>query len=208
MSTFLTTARARALRPIGTLPRPRLTIVAKAGSRAPRLPFVVVVVTLLALGLIGLLVLNTSMERGTYTAGALRAQAANLLQRQQDLQMQVAALQDPQRVSHRAERLGMVQNTAPAFLVLGSGRIIGKPARAVAGDRPDISMSPPGALRFGRKILQVLAGADNSASIGAVLVPGAAKSHGGSTNAGDTQAGSADQAAPGGTTVSRTPTHH
>ena len=207
MSTFLSTARARALRPIGTLPRPRLTIVPKAASRAPRLPFVVVVVTLLALGLIGLLVLNTSMERGTYTAGALRAQAATLLQRQQDLQMQVAALQDPQRVSHRAQRLGMVQNNTPAFLVLGSGRIIGTPTRAVAGDRPDISITPPGA-RLGRKILQVLAGADNSASIGAVMVPGASKSHGGPTNAGDTHAGSADQAAPGGTTVSRTPTHH
>ncbi len=73
VSTFLTTARARALRPMVTLPRPRLTIVPRAASRAPRLPFVVFVVMLLALGLVGLLVLNTSMERGTYTDGALRS---------------------------------------------------------------------------------------------------------------------------------------
>jgi hypothetical protein len=207
VSTFLSTARARALRPIGTLSRPRLTIVPKAASRAPRIPFVVFVVALLAAGLVGLLVLNTSMERGTYVAGALRTQAAALAQHEQELRMQVAALEDPQRVARRAERLGMVQNNAPAFLVLGSGRVVGEPAPGVAGDTPDIALTPPGALKLGRKILQVAAGAHTTEAISAVTVPGRSR-HGANTNAGDTSQGSADRTATGGTKVPNAPAHH
>ena len=199
MSTYLSTARARALRPGSALPRPRLTIVSTTASRATRIPFVVLVVALLALGLVGLLVLNTSMERGTYTAGALRAQSAALAQRQQQLQIAVSALQDPQRVSHRAQRLGMVANPTPAFIVLGSGRVLGKPTRAVAGDTPDVAMTPPDAVKLGRKIFQVAAGAHSTVSIGEVVVPAAVKD--GHTNAGDTHGGSADPGAAGGTTV-------
>jgi hypothetical protein len=208
VSTYLSSARARALRPIGSLPRPRLTIVSTAGSRAPRVPFVVVVVTLLALGLVGLLLLNTSMERGTYTAGALRTQAADLAQRQQQLQMQVAALADPQRISHRAQVLGMVQNPTPAFLVLGSGKVLGVATRAVAGDTPDISMTPPGAQRFGRKVASVPAGARNAGTIGAVVVPAVGHGAQGPTNAGDTRSGSADHTPGGGTTVPGAATRH
>jgi cell division protein FtsL len=200
VSTYLSSARARALRPVGSLPRPRLTIVSTTASRAPKIPFVVLVVALLALGLVGLLVLNTSMERGAYTAGALRAQSAALAQRQQQLQIEVADLGDPQRVSHRAQRLGMVQNPTPAFIELGSGRVLGRPTRAVAGDTPDVSMTPPDAVKLGRKIFAVLAGANSTATIGEVVVPGVKGAHG-KTNAGDTHGGSADRGAAGGTTV-------
>jgi hypothetical protein len=208
VSTFLSTARARALRPIGTLSRPRLTIVPKAVSRAPRIPFVVFVVALLATGLVGLLVLNTSMERGTYVAGALRAQSTALAQHEQELRIQVSALEDPQRVARRAERLGMVQNNTPAFLVLGSGRVVGSPAPGVAGDTPDIALTPPGALKLGRKILQVPAGAHTSEAISAVTVPGRSPGHRATTNADDTARGSADRTAAGGTNVPSAQSHH
>ena len=66
MSTFLGQARARALRPVAALPRPRLTIVPRVAARAPRVPFVLLVVTILISGLVGLLLLNTSLQRGAY----------------------------------------------------------------------------------------------------------------------------------------------
>jgi hypothetical protein len=199
VSTFLTTARARALRPMGTLPRPRLTIVPRAASRAPRLPFVVLVVMLLALGLVGLLVLNTSMERGTYTDGALRSQAEALTQQQQALQLRVDALQVPQRVSRQAERLGMVQNNSPAFLVLGSGKVIGTPTPGKAGDTVDIALNPPGTATLGRKLAEPLAGAHNSLASAPVAVLGRRASGHKATNAGDTLPGSADHTTGAGT---------
>jgi hypothetical protein len=199
VSTFLTTARARAIRPIATLPRPRLTIVPRVASRAPRIPFVMLVVMLLALGLVGLLVLNTSMERGTYTAGALRSEAAALSQREQALQLRVEALGVPQRVSRRAERLGMVRNDNPAFLVLGSGKVIGVPTPGKAGDTVDIALNPPGTLKLGRKIFEPLAGARDSLASDPVPVIGRRAAGHRSTNAGDTRPGSADHAAGAGT---------
>jgi hypothetical protein len=206
VSTYLNSARARALRPIATLPRPHLTIVSKTAARAPRVPFVAFVVALMALGLVGLLLLNTSMEKGAYTTGALRARSAALAQQEQELQLQVATLQDPQRLSRRAERLGMVQDNSPSFLVLGSGRIIGKPTPAAAGDAPSIAVAPPGAQRFGRKILPVLAGTHNSATTGVLVVPATPAGSSGHTNAGDTPRRSADHSGGGGTKVATAPT--
>ena len=118
MSTFLNTARARTLRPGGGLPRPRLTIVPKVAVRAPRIPFALMVVTVLAAGLIGLLVLNTSLQRGAYAVTDLQDRSANLTLQQQNLENEVAALEAPQRISERAVRLGMVAGDSPAFLSL------------------------------------------------------------------------------------------
>jgi hypothetical protein len=159
----------------------------------------VFVVMLLALGLVGLLVLNTSMERGTYTAGALRTEAAALTQRQQALQLRVEALQEPQRVSRQAERLGMVQDNSPAFLVLGSGKVIGTPTAGKPGDTVDIALNPPGTPKLGRKIFAPLAGAHNSLSSNPVAVLGRRASGHRATNAGDTLPGSADRATGAGT---------
>ncbi|MEJ7630279.1 MAG: hypothetical protein WKF54_11875, partial [Nocardioidaceae bacterium] len=118
-----------------SLPRPRLTVVPRVASRAPRLPFLLVVVAVLAAGLVGLLLLNTSMERGAYQVTALRHESAALTVEQQSLQLQVAALQDPQEVAERALRLGMVSNPSPAFLSLATGEIGGRSA-------PDAGRTP------------------------------------------------------------------
>ncbi len=165
MSSFLSSARARSLRPTGQLPRPRLTIVPKVAARAPRIPFVFLVVSVLAAGLIGLLLLNTALQRGAYTVTDLQQTSANLTLRQQNLEIEVAALQSPQRISERALRLGMVQNDSPAFLSLSTGKVIGVPAAGVAGNRPAIGFTPaPG--HHSTKIAPLFAGQGNSESTG------------------------------------------
>ncbi len=198
MSTFLGQARVRARRP-ATGSRPRLTIVPKLAARAPRVPFVLCVVALLAGGLVGLLLLNTSLQRGAYVAGGLRAQSAALYEQQQALQRRVAALQDPQRVSHRAEALGMVPNDSPAFLVLGSGKVLGKPAAAVASDAFDFGRGGTGAQGRGDKVVPAAAGAASLASP-PIVVPGPGPRQGGTaTNTGDTLPASTGPGAPAGT---------
>ncbi len=64
--------RARVLDPAIVVPRQRLTIVSQSNAQAPRLPFVLFVMLLLVSGLVGLLLLNTALQRGAYAATDLR----------------------------------------------------------------------------------------------------------------------------------------
>ncbi len=138
MSSPLNQARVRAFRPIASLPRPRLMIVPKIATRVPRIPFVLLVVTVLAAGLIGLLLLNTALQSGAYQVTDLRQTSSSLSIEQQNLRTKVADLQQPQRLADKAQRLGMVQSDSPVFLSLSTGAIIGKAVPAVATNRPDV----------------------------------------------------------------------
>ncbi|MEP6666930.1 MAG: hypothetical protein ABJA81_10820 [Nocardioidaceae bacterium] len=172
MSSFLSQARARSLRPTVHLPRPRLTIVPKVAARAPRIPFVFLVVTVLAGGLVGLLLLNTALQRGAYAVTDLQRTSASLNLRQQNLEIEVASLQSPQRISERALRLGMVQNDSPAFLSLSTGKVIGVPVAGVAGNRPHIGVTAFSRHNHQTKIAPFVAGQGNSETTDVVKVRG------------------------------------
>ncbi len=87
----------------------------------------------LAGGLIGLLLLNTAMQRGAFQLTALQAQADALHTEQQQLSMKVDNLASPERLASDAVGLGMVPNANPVFLMLRTGRVIGAPTPAGAG---------------------------------------------------------------------------
>lgn len=149
MSTSLSSNRSRAL-PLPS--RPQLTLVPKAAAaRASRVPFAAFVLVLLAVGLLGLLLLNTSLQRGAYVQADLQQRADALTHQQQGLEMSVQTKSDPQRIAEAATSLGMVQSPHPAFLSLADGSISGRPAEGVAGqtflqrDRHDAAASkiPP-----------------------------------------------------------------
>lgn len=159
MSINAWSGRSRALNPATPEPGPRLTLVSRPGLQAPRLPFVLFVMVLLASGLIGLLLLNTSLQRGAYTASGLRQESNALEVRRELLQTKVGALQDPQRVAQQALHLGMVQNDSPAFLMLASGTIIGKPLAANATNQVDIDLGTSGGVAGNVKVRGPFAGA-------------------------------------------------
>lgn len=140
MSSVVHQARVKALRS-APLPRPRLTIVPKMAGHTPRVPFVLLVVSLLGLGLVGLLLLNTGLQRGAYEVTDLRQTSADLALRQQNLSVQVADLQQPQQLAERALRLGMVRNDSPAFLSISSGKIVGAAVPGVAHNKVDVGMA-------------------------------------------------------------------
>jgi hypothetical protein len=97
------------------------------------MPFVLVVVGLLGAGLVGLLLLNTELQRGTFEVTALNQQAGQLRDQQEQLERQARTLESPQNLADRALRMGMVPNPNPVFLRLSDGKVLGVPEVGKAG---------------------------------------------------------------------------
>lgn len=123
--------------------RARLTVVPRRRTRAPRVPFVSLVSLVLLGGVVGLLLFNTSMQQASFAATALEQQASTLSAREQTLRMELDVLRDPQHVAERAQALGMVPATSPAFLRLSDGKVVGVPAAASATEGLRIRPRPP-----------------------------------------------------------------
>ena len=136
MSTVFDPARTRSAPSTGRVVRPvrpRLTVVDDRPFRPPRMPFVLFVVALLGAGLVGLLLLNTSLQQGTFRVTELNQQAKDLRDQQEELERQVQSLEAPQNLADQALRLGMVPNPNPVFLRLSDGKVLGVPAEGKAG---------------------------------------------------------------------------
>ena len=134
--------------------RPSLQLVPAPRTSAPRTRFVALVATLLVTGLLGLLMLNTTLARNAFTLHSLSAEARALADSEQTLQREVELLRSPQSLATRATGLGMVQAGPPAFLRLYDGAVLGatepaaapltaaKPAPPAAKPAPPTKPSP------------------------------------------------------------------
>lgn len=135
MSTVFSPQKARVLpaTPPAKRSEPKLRVVYGAPFRPPRMPFVIFVVSLLAAGLIGLLLLNTELQRGTFGITKLNEQAGQLRDQQEQLEKEVRTLESPQNLADRALKMGMVPNPNPVFLRLSDGQVLGVPKEGKAG---------------------------------------------------------------------------
>ncbi len=113
--------------------RPTLRPVRRPRTRMARLPFVIVLIAIFAVGMTGLLMLNTTLQNQAFQARELDTQSAQLGYTEASLQRQVDVLRSPQSLAQRASSLGLRANPSPAFLVLPGGKIIGE-AKPVRGD--------------------------------------------------------------------------
>jgi cell division protein FtsB len=126
--TVRTTPAPRPARPVP--PRPPLRAVPAGRPRPARAPFVALVVTLLTLGLLGLLLLNTALAEGAFRVQDLEGRNAELAQQEQQLEQEIARLGTPQVLSERARDLGMVPSGPPAFLDPATGEVAGRTTTA------------------------------------------------------------------------------
>lgn len=92
--------------------------------------FVLIVLGALGLGMLGILVINTSLAQGAFTLGELRSQYGELARTEAILTEEVAALSAPEALEARAQALGMVPSTTPAFIQIPDGTVLGKPKPA------------------------------------------------------------------------------
>ncbi|MFJ8075915.1 septum formation initiator family protein [Streptomyces sp. NPDC096176] len=114
----------------------RLTRLMPSGpSTAARTPFVLLVVILLSGGLITLLMLNSSLNQGSFELSELKKKTTELTDEQQALQRDVDRRSAPDALERRARELGMVPGGGPAFLG-PDGKVLGVPKKATAQPVP------------------------------------------------------------------------
>ncbi|HEY5134525.1 MAG TPA: hypothetical protein VIJ41_01935 [Candidatus Nanopelagicales bacterium] len=124
--------------------RPALTAVPSAPATvAGRGVFALVVLAMLVTGMGVLLVLNTSLAQGAFELGALSTTRNALAIQEQQLLQQVALEESPDALQARATTLGMVPVSAPVFLRLADGAVLGTPSAAVGAPRPHTTASVP-----------------------------------------------------------------
>lgn len=116
--------------PTPTENRPRLRPVPRPRGRLARMPFLMVLAGLLGLGMVGLLLLNTTLQNQAFQASELKRTAAEMTYQQGELEAAVAEADSVSELSRRASQLGMRPHSEVAYVVVGENKVIGeaKPA--------------------------------------------------------------------------------
>jgi hypothetical protein len=162
MSSLISAARAGARNRVprfaeAAVERARLTVVpprrAIGRTQAARTPFAILVIAMLVAGVVGLLTFNTNMQQASFKATALQDQMTTLTAQQQSLAMEIDSLRNPQRLAVAAKKLGMVAPAQPAFIQLGTGKILGVAAPATTDGAVRINpLAPPTPASLKRKV--------------------------------------------------------
>ena len=124
----------------------QLRAVAQPAARLARFPFLLVLIGIFGIGMVGLLMLNTTLQSQAFESRTLNREATELAYSQADLENQLDALAAPQELARRASELGMRPNPFPAFLVLPSGKVMGKPIPVSGQEVPALIVKTPAQL--------------------------------------------------------------
>jgi len=133
------------------------------------MPFVALMVVLLAGGVLGLLMFNTQMQQRSFEITKLQKQASTLDATVQGLRTRQQQLQNPQHLAAAAKALGMVVPPNPTFISLTSGRVSGVPVMSSTGDAMQIRQGAtpkPSHLNPKPRIVRVTATTETATSTG------------------------------------------
>ncbi len=111
-------------------PAPRLRVAPPAPISAPRAPFVAAVLSVVVIGVLGILVINTKTNENSFRINDLQKQGSLLANQQQDLENQLVAASHIGSLDAAARRLGMVKAEQMAIIRMPDGKMIGVPGPA------------------------------------------------------------------------------
>lgn len=122
-------------------PRPPLRPVAPSPLRLSRVGFIIFVITLLGAGMVGVLLLNTSIQQRAQTVVAAQRTAEDLGHEQASLSARVEQLRSSSDLADRAWAMGLRPNPHPVFVRLDAdgtgGQVVGEPMRVQGMEMPD-----------------------------------------------------------------------
>ncbi|SDZ10766.1 hypothetical protein [Herbiconiux ginsengi] len=151
---FMARPRTSIAEPAHDLPAitPHIEIVpTRSQKRArPKIAYAAVVVTGVLAIVVTQLLLSIGLSDGAYEISSLQSQQKELDRSNQVLSEQFDKLSSPQNLAASAESLGMVTNSAPVYLRLSDGAVLGSPVAAagtsVTGGQalvPNSLLTPP-----------------------------------------------------------------
>ncbi|MEO7269300.1 MAG: hypothetical protein ABIW49_08865 [Knoellia sp.] len=105
--------------------RPRPLRVVREQPQQGQPAFVAACLALLITGLIGVLMLNTAMAKGSFVLGDLQDTSNQLSDAEEELSHAIDASSTPAELAKRALDMGMVPSTTAAFLRLSDGKVLG-----------------------------------------------------------------------------------
>lgn len=111
--------------------------------RIASVPFVVGLGVLLAIGMVGLLLLNTALQEQAFAVRDQQKAADLLGYRVSALESEVTEARSSSRLAMEAAKLGMVPNPYPVYLSLPAGTVIGDPSKMTGDEVPDIRYRTP-----------------------------------------------------------------
>ncbi|MGJ3507327.1 hypothetical protein [Enemella sp. A6] len=124
-------------------PRRHLRAVAERTARVSRLPFLLVMASVLGLGLLGLALLNTQLQNQAFEMRQLHREQARLANYEAYLSARIDEAGSPSGLATKASALGMRPNTHSALLVVPDGKVIGEPKPVTGGELPSSVVKPP-----------------------------------------------------------------
>lgn len=124
-------------------PRRHLRAVAERTARVSRLPFLLVMASVLGVGLLGLALLNTQLQNQAFEMRQLHREQARLANQEAYLTARVEEVSSPAGLASRASQLGMRPNTHSTFLVVPDGVLVGEPTPVAGNELPSSVVKPP-----------------------------------------------------------------
>jgi hypothetical protein len=106
-------------------PRPRLAVIEGFAGRRSAIPFALLILAVLGIGLVALLMLNTAMDEDSVRMQQAQQRQAALTDREQQLSQQLSGLSAPSALASQAAVLGLVPNPQPAFINPTTGAVLG-----------------------------------------------------------------------------------
>lgn len=123
--------------------RPRLRRIDTPARRMPGTGFALLVVAIVVVGMVGLLVLNTSLQDQGFEVRRAQRTANELAYRVSDLETRVHRAAAPADIAARATDLGMVPNPHAVFIDLATGAVLGQPKAPNGTEVPSLRVSRP-----------------------------------------------------------------
>lgn len=112
--------------------RPRPLRVVREQPQTGQPAFVAACLAVLVAGLLGVLMLNTAMAKGSFVLGDLQDTSNELSAAEEALSHAIDAQSAPAVLAQRALDMGMVPSTSAAFLRLSDGKVLGVAEAATA----------------------------------------------------------------------------
>lgn len=125
-----------------TAERARLKLVQPAVAQQSGIGFVVLCVTLVAVGFLSVLLLNTARAQQQYTIDDLQGQASRLGGTQQELSSELDAVSAPQQLALKAQEMGLAPAAKVRYVRASDHRLVGVANGGAAGSAFTVETLP------------------------------------------------------------------